>query len=171
MSEIDVVVARLGRAHGLRGEIMADLRTDSPESRFRPGAVLWADQGRPLTVRGFRFQKTRGVLSFAEVRDRVGAEALTGAELTARVDPGEPTDEADAFHDHQLMGLDVVTTDGVWAGSVERVDHLDFQDLLAVRTAIGVRLIPFVDDLVPEVDLAAGRLVVRAIPGLLEDEL
>lgn len=170
MSEIDVIVASLGRAHGLLGEIMVDLRTDSPEQRFHPGSVLWANRTQPLTVRSFRLKNPRGIIGFVEVQDRASAEGLSGAELSARVDSSQSPDEADAFYDHQLVGLDVCKPDGSRVGSVEQVEHLGFQDLLVVRTKHDVRRVPFVNDLVPIVDLASGHLVIEEIPGLLEDD-
>ena len=168
MPQIEVVVGVVGRAHGLSGEVFVDLRTDSPKVRFRRGATVWAD-GRPLTVGRCRMQGVRAVVGFDEVGDRTAAETLTGLELVSRVDVGELPEEDDSYYDHQLIGLAVLTTDGALVGSVVRVDHLGFQDLLAVSTDKGERLVPFVNDLVPEVDLAAGRLVVNAIPGLLEE--
>ncbi|MCL2471949.1 MAG: ribosome maturation factor RimM [Propionibacteriaceae bacterium] len=170
MKHVDVVVGTLGRAHGLSGEIFVTVTTDSPQERFRPGAFVWADGSRRLTVRSSRDQSSRTVLKFDEVPDRTAAEALTGAQLIAHVDAEETPADPQEFYDHQLVGLKVVTTEGVLAGTVARIDHLGFQDLLAVSTPQGERLVPFVDDLVPEVDLAAGQVVVNPIPGLLKDE-
>ena len=163
-----MTVGTLGRAHGLGGEVFIDLRTDSPDLRFSVGSTLWVDNV-PLTVRGFRPQGGRAVVSFDEIGDRGEAEKLTGASLVARVDSSESPRETDEYFDHQLVGLDVVDEDGVRMGTLTRVDHLGFQDLLAVDTIDGERLIPFVDDLVPEVDLEGRRVVVRVIPGLLKD--
>lgn len=169
MSQIEVIVGTVGRAHGLNGEVFVDLSTDSPEQRFATGAQVWA-AGVPLTVTNCRYQGIRTVVAFGEVQDRTEAEKLTGVELVAYVDANESPDEVDEFYDHQLVGLDVLRSDGVWVGTVSRVDHLGFQDLLVIETATGERLVPFVDALVPEVDLQAHSVVVRAIPGLLEDE-
>jgi len=168
MSQIEVIVGTLGRAHGLAGEIFVDLHTDSPQVRFRRGCVVWAGQ-RQLTAHGYKMQGGRALVRFDEITDRTAAEALASLQITARVDPDESPDAADEYYDHQLIGLEVVTSDGVTAGRVIRVDHLDFQDLLVVGTPAGERLVPFVDALVPEVDPAHGRVVVEAIPGLLED--
>ena len=168
MSEIDVIVGTLGRAHGLSGELFVNLRTDSADRRFRRGAALFAG-GRHLTVRSFRLQGERGLVRFDEVGDRSAAEELTGAELVAWVDPDESTGAEGEYFDHQLVGLDV-ESGSVVVGRVVRVDHLGFQDVLVVSVRGEERLVPFVDELVPEVDLAAGRVVVRAVPGLLEDE-
>ncbi len=170
MSETEVIVAVAGRARGLAGELFLDLRTDSPDQRFQPDAVVWAGT-RALTVRGFRLQSGRGLVRFHEVADRDQAEALTGVRLTVRIDPDETAGGDDEFYDHQLIGLSVVplSDPGRVAGRIVRVEHPGAQDLLVVATPAGERLIPFVDALVPEVDLAGARVVVSDIPGLLED--
>ena len=169
MAEIDLVVGTLGRAHGLSGQMFVDLRTDSPLDRFRPGAKIHAG-ARTLTVKGFTMRGVRGLVSFDEIEDRTAAEALTGVQLRIRVDEGESTEEEGVYYDHQLLGLNVLTDQGRIVGKVARVEHLGFQDMLVVTVSGEERLVPFVDDLVPEVDLEEGRLLVRAIPGLLEDE-
>ena len=169
MAEIDLVVGTLGRARGLSGEMFVDLATDSPFDRFRPGAHIHAGP-RTLTVSRFTLQGVRGLVRFEEVPDRTAAEELTGTRLTTLVDENETTDEEGVYFDHQLIGLDVIDQNSTVFGEVVRVEHLGFQDMLVVSVPGAERLIPFVDDLVPEVDLDAGRIVVRAIPGLLEDD-
>jgi len=169
MVEIDLVVGTLGRARGLSGEMFVDLRTDSPFDRFRPGAPVHAGT-RTLTVKNFTLKGVRGLLRFDEIDNRTAAEALTGTQLHVRVNPAETTNEEGVYFDHQLVGLSVATDQDRVIGEVVRVEHLGFQDMLVVGVAGAERLVPFVDDLVPEVDLDAGRVVVRAIPGLLEDE-
>jgi len=169
MAEIDLVVGTLGRARGLSGEIFVDLVTDSPFERFRSGAHVRSG-ARLLTVSHFSMQGNRGLLRFDEVRDRTDAESLTGAQLMIDVDADETADEEGVYFDHQLVGLPVVTEQGTVVGEVVRVEHLGFQDMLVVSISGEERLVPFVDDLVPEVNLDAGRVVVRAIPGLLEDD-
>jgi len=170
MAEIDLVVGTLGRARGLSGEIFVDVITDSADDRFRPGAKIHAGD-RTLTVNTFTHHSGRGVLSFREVRDRSSAEALTGTQILVRVDEGESTDEEGVYFDHQLVGLSVLTDPGARVvGEVERVEHLGFQDVLVVSVSGKERLVPFVGELVPTVDVDAGHVVVRAIPGLLEDE-
>ena len=169
MPEIEVVVGVLGRAHGVTGEIALHLRTDSPDLRLQPGAVLWTDGGRALTVRGWRRQGVRAVVRFEGVDDRTQAETLTGQRLTARVDAGESTGEDDVWFDHQLVGLDVVTDSGDVVGVVTRIEHLGFQDMIVVDVRGSERMVPFVGELVPEIRLGARQVVVKAIPGLLED--
>ena len=169
---MDVVVGRVGRAHGIRGELVVEPRTDEPDRRFAPGAVLHvAERGDGmLTVRSAHRQGARLRVSFAEVGDRESAEALRGALLAVDVDADERPEDAEEYYDRQLVGLVAVTTEGSTAGVVAEVMHLPAQDVLVLRRPDGAQaLVPFVAELVPEVDLAAGRLVVADRPGLLDD--
>ena len=172
----EVVVARVGRPHGVRGEVSVEVRTDEPERRFADGTVLDVRRDPPsaaaparLTVTGSRTHQDRRLITFAEVGDRSAAEALRGALLVTDV-AGQVPEDPEEFYDHQLVGLAVVTLDGTPAGTVAEVVHTGAQDLLVVRRAGREdALVPFVTALVPEVDLAAGRLLVADRPGLLED--
>lgn len=161
-----VIIGTVGRPHGLRGEVTVRPRTDRIEERFADGAQVLIDS-RPITVTGHSWTQGRLVVALAGVTDRAGAEALRGAELWADAD----TDELDAeeYHDTTLIGLAVVDPQGAPLGTVTAVHHHPAQDLLAIRNDAGDWLVPFVTELVPEVDPAAGRLVVRPIPGLLSE--
>jgi 16S rRNA processing protein RimM len=170
---VRLVVARVGRAHGIRGEATIELRTDEPQQRFRPGVILYlmtpvAGLGESLTLRSVRDHNGTVLLSFDGIDDRSGIEALRGVLLEADV-PDE-TGEPDSWYDHQLVGLTVLTVDGRHLGEVVAVHHPPAQDLLVVRRSDGEqRLVPFVAVLVPTVDLAAGHLVVADVGGLVED--
>ena len=169
---MQLVVARIGRAHGIKGEVTVEVRTDEPESRLAPGAVLATDPPRPqpLTIERGRVHSGRLLLRFEGVQDRSAAEALRNTLLIAEVDPDEQPDDPEEFYDHQLIDLDVVTRDGVTVGRIEEVAHPPGQDLLVVRREDGSEaLIPFVTEIVPEVDLEAQRIVVEPPPGLLEE--
>ena len=107
------------------------------------------------------------MVKFEEIADRTAAEASRGTELTCPVDPAEMPDDPDEFYDHQLAGLRVETTDGDVVGELERVLHGAAQDLLVIRTPDREVLFPFVSALVPEVDVAGGRIVIDDKPGLL----
>ena len=175
MSTLDVIVATIGRAHGLRGEVALILRTDQPEERLRPGAAFEVDSDgrrRTLTVRGTRLQQDRWYVSFEEVADRTDAESLRGIDLELAVDAEEEADvDPDAWYPSQLEGLAVRHVDGRELGVVAGVDHYPAQDLLVVRTPDRRRVqLPLVEQLVPEVDLAAG-VVTADLPGGLFDAL
>lgn len=165
-----IVVGRVGRVHGIRGEITVEVRTDVPERRFALGASLKCDpsDAGPLVVASARPHKTGWVLRFVGVHGRDAAERLRGVLLTVDVeDVGDAG--KDTWWDHQLVGLTAVGADGTVVGTVEEVRHLPGGELLAVRCA-GARLalVPFVRAIVPEVDVATGRLVLDPPPGLLD---
>jgi 16S rRNA processing protein RimM len=186
MSSTEVVVGRIGRPHGVKGELSVEPRTDEPERRFTDGAVLVTEAprggaphgaGRPetLTVTATRWHQSRLLVTFAEVTDRNQAEAVRGLILLATVDGTEAPADPEEYYDHQLVGLTVVTTDGVEVGELAEVVHGSAQDLLSIRAADGRDvLVPFVAQLVPTVDVPGRRIVVEDRPGLLgpvaEDE-
>ena len=171
---MDVVVGRIGRAHGIRGEVSVELRTDEPDAHFAVGAVLRPEPGGRdhLTVRSTRPHGDRLLVVFDEVGDRADAETLRGANLVVDVSAMVEPDDPEEFYDHQLAGLAVRTTDGRSVGTVTDVRHVPGQDLLVIAASDGGddHLVPFVRALVPEVDLAAGTVLVEARPGLLDGD-
>ena len=172
--EESLVVGRILRPHGLRGELSVEVRTDDPEKRFAAGSVLGTDpaEAGPLTVEASRWHSGRLLVRFAGIADRTDAESLRGAWLTIDVADVPPPEDPDEFHDHQLTGLTVVTVSGDVVGTVTDVLHLG-QTLLAVTPAAGTSrraevLVPFVAAIAVEVDLAGQRLVIDPPPGLLD---
>jgi 16S rRNA processing protein RimM len=167
-------VGRLVKAHGLKGAIKLELYTDDPDGRFVPGATFTLQvpesspwHGKRLTVREFKWMNSHPVAFFDGVDDRSAAEELLRAILW--VDEEEQaSSEEDAWYDHQLVGLDVVR-DGESIGKVARVDHLPAQDLLIVKVRDEEVLVPFVKAIVPEVDIAGGRVIVTPPAGLFEE--
>jgi 16S rRNA processing protein RimM len=170
---MDVVIGRIGRAHGVRGEVTVDVRTDDPDLRFAVGARLGTDPDAagPLTVAASRPHGGRLLVRFEEVTDRNAAEGLRGVLLTAAVSEAEGPGDPEEFYDHQLVGLQVLDDGGGVVGEVADVLHHPGHDLLVVRRdAGGEALVPFVAALVPDVDLERGRLTVADRPGLLDPE-
>jgi 16S rRNA processing protein RimM len=163
-----VVVGRIGRAHGIRGEVAIDVRTDEPDRRFGPAATLIAGD-RTLTVSKTRWHSGRLLAAFAEVPDRTAAELLRGTVLEADVDPDElPSDEGE-FYDRQLIGLSARSASGDTLGEITSVVHHGEQDTLVLRRGNDAEiLVPFVSEIVPTVDLAGGFVVVADLPGLLD---
>ncbi|RKE63215.1 MULTISPECIES: ribosome maturation factor RimM [Microbacterium] len=169
-------VGRLVKAHGLKGALKLELYTDDPDGRFVTGATFTLQvpeaspwHGKTVTVREFRWMNSHPVLFLEDVNDRDAAESLVKAILWVDQD-GDATAEDDAWFDHQLVGLDVVR-DGQKVGRIARVDHFPAQDLLIVQrdgddTEV---LVPFVKAIVPEVDVAAGRVIVTPPAGLFEE--
>ncbi|RFC72051.1 ribosome maturation factor RimM [Streptomyces sp. AcE210] len=169
---MQLVVARIGRAHGIKGEVTVEVRTDEPELRLGPGAVLATDPAStgPLTIETGRVHSGRLLLRFEGVRDRTAAEALRNTLLIANVDPEELPEDEDEYYDHQLMDLDVVTTDGVEVGRITEISHLPSQDLFIVERPDGSEvMIPFVEEIVTEIDLEEQRAIIDPPPGLIDD--
>jgi 16S rRNA processing protein RimM len=168
---VQLVVGRVVRAHGITGEVSVEVRTDSPDMRFADGALLDTDPAErgPLTVRRTRWHSGRLLVCFDGVADRTSAEALRGTLLVADSSTSPSGDDPDEFWDHQLAGLVAVTTAGAVLGEVAEVAHPPGADLLVIRAANGGELlVPFVRAIVPEVDVAGGRVVVDPPDGLLE---
>jgi 16S rRNA processing protein RimM len=172
-----VIVGRVGRPHGIRGEVVVGVRTDEPDLRFAVGATLdVAEQEdgpvdrQRLTVAAAHWHSGQLLLAFTGITDRSAAGKLTGSWLS--VDSSQLPDigDPDEFRDHELIGLSVRTAAGDQVGVVTDVLHYG-QDLLVVRRSDGGNgesLVPFVKAIVPEVDLTGGVLVIDPPPGLLD---
>jgi len=188
---MQLVVGRIGRPHGVRGEVMVDVHTDDPDIRLAVGSALATDPEAvgPLAITSVRWHSGRLLVKFDGVADRTQADELRGTWLTLDSAEVGPPQDPDEFHDHELIGLTVVTTSGEPVGVVSDVRHHG-QDLLVIAPAgaaqgqqaqpvppgrPGARaqrgdglLVPFVAAIVPEIDVAAGRLVIDPPPGLLD---
>jgi len=193
-----VIVGRIGRPHGIRGEVVIGVRTDEPDLRFAVGATLYLDRELPdglrrgapggsggkdsppgaggsrgvdppgVTVASARWHSGELLVAFAGITDRTAAGELTGSWLSVDSSQLPETGDPDEFRDHQLIGLSVRTSSGETVGVVTDVLHHG-QDVLVVRRPAGDEcLVPFVKAIVPEVDVAAGVLVVDPPPGLLD---
>lgn len=167
-------VARLLKAHGLKGAIKLELYTDDPDRRFVPGAVFTLQvpdssswRGKTLTVSQFRWMNSSPVAFFEEITDRTQAESALKAILWIDQDPAELESDDDSWYDHQLTGLNAVV-DGEVVGKIIRVEHMSAQDLLIVQTDSGEVMVPFVKAIVPEVDTEAGVVTMTPPAGLFE---
>jgi 16S rRNA processing protein RimM len=168
-------VGRLLKAHGLKGAIKLELYTDSPNERFLPGAVLelqvpqespWF--GKTVTVTELRWYNQMPVIFLKDVEDRTAAESLIKAILLVHADTTLLPTESDAWYDHQLVGLKVLRNN-IEVGEVVRVDHLPSQDMLIVKSGELEILVPFVKEIVPEVNIQAGTVIVTPPLGLFEE--
>lgn len=168
-------VARLVKAHGLKGALKLELYTDDPERRFTPGATFelqvptsspW--HGRTIELAELRWYNGHPVAFFAGVEDRTAAEGLVRAILWVDQDAGGASEEPDAWYDYQLIGLRALR-DGTEVGTVVRVEHLPAQDLLVIGTGDREVLVPFVGAIVPAVDVEAGTVTLTPPAGLFED--
>ncbi len=176
-----LTVGRVVKPHGVRGELVVEARTDSPLLRFAEGVVLrarrrGADRSEPFTVSAARPHAGRLLVWAEGVATREAAEDLRGATLEVGADELEETGDPDEFHDHELRGLEVVRTTGERVGVVHDVVHAPSSELLVVRVdssdaagAAQEQLVPFVSEIVPEVDLERARVVVDPPEGLFDE--
>jgi 16S rRNA processing protein RimM len=172
---VRVIVGRIGRPHGIRGEVVIGVRTDEPDLRFALGATLSYgptpdsdDPSGQLRVASARWHSGQLLVAFAGITDRTAAGELTGSWLSIDSSQLPAPPDPDEFRDHELIGLSVRTSAGEALGVVTDVLHYG-QDLLVVRPPDGQEhLVPFVKAIVPEVDVAAGTIIIDPPPGLLD---
>jgi 16S rRNA processing protein RimM len=153
-------VGRIGKAHGILGEATIEVRTDEAEDRFAIGAVLETDNHGELTVVSARVHNGILLLGFQGIEDRNSIETLRNELLYAEVDIQAPGIDEDDYHVLQLVGCTAYLIDGDEFGTVTDVLNLPGQDVLAIKSADGEVLIPFVRQLVPVVDIKARRMTV-----------
>jgi 16S rRNA processing protein RimM len=157
-------VGRITRAHGIRGEVAVQNLTEVA-SRFESGSKLRLEDGRALTVSSARRHGNRLLVTFEEVPDRSGAEALRGQVLLVRREDTQPPPEG--YWIHQVVGLEVVTEDGRGLGRIAEVIHNPGNDVWVTSDGDREVLIPAVREVVLDVDLEGGRVRIRPIEGLL----
>ncbi|WP_257161311.1 ribosome maturation factor RimM [Corynebacterium cystitidis] len=164
---MELQIGRVIKSHGIKGEVVVDPTTDVPEIRFAIDEVLAGKQAgkeHELTVETVRPHKGRLLIKFREVPDRNVAETLRGTVFFA---PPREEEDDDGFYDHELIGLKVVR-DGENIGEITGVMHTPGRQILEVAYEGREVLVPFVYDIVPEVDLEEGVAVVTPPEGLFE---
>lgn len=169
------MVGRIGRPHGVRGEVTVEVRTDSPDVRFAPGTALVTESSKSdvpgqLTVLNAHWHSGTLLVAFDGVNDRGAAEGIRGTLLVIdAADAISATDDPDEFHDVQLIGLHAEDTSGAALGVIEEVLHTPAGELLSLRrTDGGETLVPFIQQMVPIVDTDGGRIVIDPPEGLLD---
>ena len=163
---MQLVVGRIGRAHGVLGEATIEVQTDDPDIRFQIGNKLTLDDGRQLTIRSSRWHNQILLLAFDGVADRNQIEELRDQLISTDVDlgslaPGE-------YHFQQLIGCQVFQQNGELIGAVDEIVKLPGQDLLSVSRSGAQVLIPMVKQIIIEIDISAKKIVVNPPEGLLD---
>src|SRR5246127_1190214 len=165
---MQVTVGRIGRPHGIRGDVVVGVRTDEPELRFAKGSRLGHDPAALGPPSRAATQRDSGgtLVRFEGISDRDAAAELRGTWLMVDAAMIAPSDDPDEFHDVDLVGLAVRTVDGTQVGTVHDVLHSG-QDVLVVKAPDGREImIPFVKAIVPEVDVKSGFLFINPPEGL-----
>ena len=167
MDEPTVAVGRIGRAHGVHGEVSVVVLSEVAE-RFRRGSIVWLEDGRPLTVEASRPHRDRLLVRFRELADRSAAQVCAGALLVAP-ESSSPELPDGSWWDHEIEGCAVRTEAGRSLGVVHEVIHTRANDIWSATDALGVeRLLPVLRDVVVAVDVDQKRIVVREVPGLTD---
>jgi 16S rRNA processing protein RimM len=165
-----ILVGRVARAHGNKGQVIVNPETDFPRDRFAEGNVLVVDHGGQQVERriaSVRFQQGRPILALEGVETMNEAEALAGAELKVPVTALAPL-PGGTYYRHDLVGCEVRTKDGQVVGTVTDVEGpLERSRLVVARTG-GELLVPMVDKICIEVDPGAKRIVIDPPEGLLD---
>jgi 16S rRNA processing protein RimM len=171
---MQLIIGRVAKSHGIRGEVLIDVRTDEPEQRFAIGTVLRgrrqkSDTTTEYTVTAAREHSGRLLVSLSGVTDRDTADALRGLLFVIDTADLVPSDDPDEFYDHELEGLPVRLIDGTPLGTVTEVLHSAAGELLSIRSTDDGReiLVPFVTAIVPQVSVTDG-IVVDPPDGLLD---
>jgi 16S rRNA processing protein RimM len=162
-------VARIGKPHGIRGEVTVQVLTDAPADRFVPGTefVVEPAAAGPLTVVGARWNKDILLLAFDGIGTRNEAETLRGAKLFIETEELDGDDD-EGWYEHELVGLEVRVGSQV-VGKIAALHTMPVQDLLVVEASDGKEiLIPFVEQIVPEVNVAEGFVLLTPPDGLFD---
>jgi len=163
---LQLVVGRIGRAHGVLGEATIDVQTDDPDLRFKVGSKLTLDSGQELTIKSSRWHNQILLLGFEGVNDRNQIEALRDQLISSQVDlsalaPGE-------YHYQQLIGCQVYLQNNELVGQVSEVVKLPGQDLLSVDKNGSQVMIPMVKQIIISIDVLEKKIVVNPPEGLLD---
>lgn len=178
---MELVVGRVAKSHGIKGELVVEVRTDEPEDRFAVGSVLRGRKPRESTLKSYTVEAARDhsgrlLLRLEGVSDRGDADALRGTLFVIDSSELEPSDDPDEFYDHELEGLTVVLTDGSVVGTVREVLHSAAGELLSITPSADEEsgrseiLVPFVSAIVTSVSLADKTIEIDPPEGLLDPE-
>ena len=165
---MQLVVGRIGRAHGVQGEATIEVRTDDPDIRFAVGQSVTLADGRSLKISANRWHNQILLLSFLGINDRNQIEELRDQLLYAEVDTNST--EPGEYHFQQLIGSQVVLPDGSNLGLVSEVVQLPGQDLLSVASQKGEVLIPMVKQIIISIDIEKKLIKINPPEGLLDVE-
>lgn len=165
-----LAVGRLRRNHGVHGDLILEVLTDFPE-RLKPGTrVFLGPEHRPFRL-ARRRQHAQGLLvAFDGITNPEQAAQLRNQLVFVRADDRPPLEEGEYYH-HQLLGLQVVTEEGAILGQLREILETGANDVYVVQSPQGADiLLPAIGDVILDIDLPAGRIFVRPLPGLLSED-
>ena len=164
------LVGRIGRPHGLKGQVVVNPETDFVEERFAAGATVWTRSGggqEQLTVASMRVQNGRPIVGFAGFDRIEDVERLARLELRVPEDTLQPL-QPGTYYEHQLVGCAVETVSGVAIGEVAKVEGGAGASRVVINGPHGEILIPLAVDICVEIDVGNRKIRIDAPEGLLE---
>ncbi len=160
-----LIIGRILAPWGLKGDVKVEILTDYPKERFTPGKLVHVD-GFAMTIESGRPHKGNIILKLDEVADADQAAALKGKYLEIPAGESMPLDD-DQFYHHQLIGLSVETTQGRLLGVIKRILPTGSNDVYVVDGDGREMLVPAIADVVKQVNISEGVVVIEEIDGLL----
>ncbi|NPA26555.1 MAG: 16S rRNA processing protein RimM [Chloroflexi bacterium] len=166
-----VVIGRLRRPHGLKGEMILEVLTDIPQKRFLPGAVIYVGPRHiPLTIRSVRPLGEHLLLAFEGYPDRSAVEMFRNQWVTIPEEHVAPLHDEDEYYDFEVLGFQVQTEDGRPLGRLVEILETGANDVFIVEDETGRRvLLPVIQDVIRKFDFEKERILVRLLPGLLDE--
>ena len=161
-----LVIGRVVRPWGTRGEVKVEIITDFPERFALLRKIYLGTEAVPFTVESARLHKGAAILKLEGCRDRTAAEKLRGQWVQIPIEEAMPLEE-DEYYEHQIIGLAVWTAQGEYLGKVKEIIFTGSNDVYVVRGQRREVLIPAIEDVVLEIDLDQGRMVVELMEGLI----
>lgn len=161
-----LAVARVRRPFGVKGETLLEILTDFPRRLFQAEKLFVGEEHRPHSVASLRRHGEEMLLQLEDIRDRDAAELLRGQILYIRTDDLPPLPPG-VYYFHQIEGLEAVTETGEILGRVKEILKTGANDVYVVRGARGEILLPVIPQVIREVRLGEGRIIVRLLEGLV----
>lgn len=167
-------VGEIVRPHGIRGEVRIKLTTDFPERVVKQDHLLLAtspnDDGESYAVERGRLHQGFAIIKFKTIADRNDAERLRGRYVKISMEQAVPLADDEYYH-FQLVGLEMVTVEGESIGTVESILETGANDVYIVRSIkYGEILIPAIESVIQDINLADQKIIITPIPGLLGED-
>ena len=163
-----LVIGRIVKPHGINGEVRVDMHTDLPERyTWLEEVYLGMDDPRPVRVEGVRFHKGRALLKLDGYDNRQDAVKLRSTWLQVPYDEGIPLEDGE-YYLYEILGFSVYTDDGNYLGDVSDVLETGANNVFVVEGSHGELLLPDTTEVIREIDLDSGRILVHLLPGLVK---
>lgn len=164
-----LTIARVLKPWGVAGGLKLEVLTSFPDQLGRLQQVYLGPEAIAHPVERFRWHRDDLILYLADVRDRAAAQSLAGQEIQIATQDAAAL-EPNQFYEHQILGLEAVTDEGESLGHVSQILTTGANDVYVVQGPRGEILLPARIEVIRQVDLEHGRMIVHLLPGLVPGE-